>query len=188
MRSLASQLPINKKINLVIAIIIKTRRAVKIAIVIIWTIAFMTGFFIKLNQFITQSNRCSNGSIISPPLYLDYIINPFAFQVKYSACAECEIMCYRTLWNISLRSMWNKIRLFTFAKQIFHSEAISHGEAIFHSPKANFVEKSTHLSVDKCVLFSGAGGGIWTHTLTNWFLRPACLPFHHARVRIHCNT
>ena len=31
---------------------------------------------------------------------------------------------------------------FTFAKQIFHSEAISHGEAIFHSPKANFVEKS----------------------------------------------
>jgi len=34
----------------------------------------------------------------------------------------------------------------TFAKQIFHSEAISLGEAKFHSPQANFVEKSTHLS------------------------------------------
>jgi len=32
---------------------------------------------------------------------------------------------------------------FTFAKQIFHSEAISLGEAKFHSPQANFVEKST---------------------------------------------
>ena len=34
----------------------------------------------------------------------------------------------------------------TFAKQIFHSGAISHGEAIFHSPKANFVEKKHLLS------------------------------------------
>ena len=31
----------------------------------------------------------------------------------------------------------------TFAQQIFHSEAISYCEAIFHSPKANFIEKST---------------------------------------------
>ena len=60
----------------------------------------------------------------------------------------------RELWNISLRSMWNEIRLFTFAKQIFHSEAISHGEAIFHSPKANFVEKSTHcLGRQMCAFF-----------------------------------
>ena len=49
----------------------------------------------------------------------------------------------RELWNISLRSMWNEIRLFTFAKQIFHSGAISLGEAKFHSPQANFAEKST---------------------------------------------
>ena len=32
-------------------------------------------------------------------------------------------------------------------------EAVIIGEAIFHLPKANFVEKSTHLSADKCVLF-----------------------------------
>ena len=41
----------------------------------------------------------------------------------------------------SFVAMWNKIRLFTFAKQIFHSGAISLGEAKFHSPKANFTEK-----------------------------------------------
>ena len=57
--------------------------------------------------------------------------------------AECEIMCYHTLWNISLRSMWNEI--------CPHSR-----QRIFHTPKAyftllrnislarraNFVEKS----------------------------------------------
>ena len=42
----------------------------------------------------------------------------------------------------------------TFAKRIFHSEAISHGKAIFHSPKANFVEKSTHcLGRQMCAFF-----------------------------------
>ena len=49
----------------------------------------------------------------------------------------------------------SEIRLFTFAKQIFHSVAISHGEAIFHSPKANFVEKSTAFAPshkDVCIL------------------------------------
>ena len=44
---------------------------------------------------------------------------------------------------------------FTFAKQIFHSEAISLAR------RANFVEKSTHCPVDKCVLFSGGEGGIY---------------------------
>ena len=27
----------------------------------------------------------------------------------------------------------------------------------------------------------GADGGSRTHTLSDWFLRPACLPFHHIR-------
>ena len=45
---------------------------------------------------------------------------------------------------------------FTFAEQIFHSEAISLAR------RANFAEKSTHLSVDKCVPFSG--GGWWIRT------------------------
>ena len=54
-------------INLEITIIMKTKIAVKIAIAVTCTIAFMMGFFIKLNQFRIQSNRYSNGSIISPP-------------------------------------------------------------------------------------------------------------------------
>ena len=45
---------------------------------------------------------------------------------------------------------------FTFAKQIFHSEAISHGKAIFHSPKANFVEKSTCFG--KCFFLAPPAG------------------------------
>ena len=54
-------------INLEITIIMKTKIAVKIAIAVTCTIAFMMGFFIKLNQFRIQSNRYSNSSIISPP-------------------------------------------------------------------------------------------------------------------------
>ena len=80
-------------------------------------------------------------------LFRHYIIKAGVFQVKYSACAECEIMCYRTLWNIAPSSQcemkFAHIRVseyFTFAKQIFHSKAISLAR------RANFVEKSTHLS------------------------------------------
>ena len=53
----------------------------------------------------------------------------------------------RELWNISPRSMWNEIRLFTFAKRIFHSVAISLAR------RANFVEKSTCLH--KCFFLAG---------------------------------
>ena len=45
----------------------------------------------------------------------------------------------------------------TFAKQIFHSEAISLGEAKFHSPQANFVEKSTSAS-QMCFFLAPAMG------------------------------
>ena len=38
----------------------------------------------------------------------------------------------RSLWNFLLRRKWNEIRLLTFAKQIFHSEAISLAEGEFH--------------------------------------------------------
>ena len=89
-----------------------------------------------------------------PFLAMEYGKDEFAFLtdrfvrletvfMKYFADAKCEIIHCRELWNISLCSMWNKIRLLTFAQQIFHSEAISYCEAIFHSPKANFIEKST---------------------------------------------
>ena len=51
--------------------------------------------------------------------------------VKCFAIAKREIICECILWNISLCSMWNEIcprsqsEHFTFAKQIFHREAIS---------------------------------------------------------------
>ena len=56
-----------------------------------------------------------------------------------------EIVKYCSLWS-QCKMKFAHVRVsehFTFAKQIFHSEAISLGEAKFHSPKANFVEKST---------------------------------------------
>ena len=72
-------------INLEITIIMKTKIAVKIAIAVTCTIAFMMGFFIKLNQFRIQSNRYSNGSIISPPFRLYYITLSVKKQLYFSA-------------------------------------------------------------------------------------------------------
>ena len=51
--------------------------------------------------------------------------------MKCFTAAKREIICCRILWNISPCSMWNEIcprsrsEHFTFAKQIFHREAIS---------------------------------------------------------------
>ena len=87
-----------------------------------------------------------------------------------------EIFGLRRMWNNFLTEIvkyltspmalfdvkWN---LPTFAKQIFHSVAISHGEAIFHSPKANFTEKKTLLSKTKEFSFLGVRYGIRTHGL-----------------------
>ena len=71
----------------------------------------------------------------SPPFRRYYIINSLLFQVKYSACAECEIISLRKLWNISRRlrlwSMWNKIRSFTRRRRISLPQAISHASAYF---------------------------------------------------------
>ena len=81
-----------------------------------------------------------------------------------------EIFGLRRMWNNSLRELWNiapssqcemkfaHIRVseyFTFAEQIFHSEAISLAR------RANFVEKSTCLR--KC-FFLTWHEGFWTHT------------------------
>ena len=73
--------------------------------------------------------------------------------MKYSAHAECEILLLRSQCEMKFAHI-RISEYFTFAKQIFHSVAISHGEAIFHSPKANFVEKSTHcLGRQMCAFF-----------------------------------
>ena len=51
--------------------------------------------------------------------------------MKYSADTECEISPFGRCEM--------KFAFFILAKQIFHSTAISHGKAIFYSPKANFI-------------------------------------------------
>ena len=61
---------------------------------------------------------------------------------------------------------WNSP--FTFAKQIFHSETISLGEAKFHSPKANFVEKA-HLRC-RCAFF----WRVLTEKMPSYFLLFFC--------------
>jgi len=63
--------------------------------------------------------------------------------VKYSACAECEIIHFvncEISHFVRCEMKFAHVRIsehFTFAKQIFHSEAISLAQ------RANFVEKST---------------------------------------------
>ena len=86
-----------------------------------------------------------------------------SFSSEIFGVAECEII-HSVNCEIShvVRSemKFAHIRIseyFTFAEQIFHSKAISLAR------RANFVEKSTHCPVDKCVLFSGGSGGIRTH-------------------------
>ena len=50
--------------------------------------------------------------------------------MKYFTKAKCEIRTWLRQ-NLVIRFAHNKIRLFTFAKQIFHSEAISYASAYF---------------------------------------------------------
>ena len=52
--------------------------------------------------------------------------------------SDYEIFCFR--------KMWNKIRLLTFAKQIFHSEAISYALAYFTRRRRISLKKKDTLS------------------------------------------
>ena len=93
------------------------------------------------NTIIIHNKRVTIFFTSPPPFWVYYSIIGGICKVKYSACAECEII---SLWEIvkyltSFDVKWNSP--FTFAKQIFHSGAISLGGAKFHSPQANFVEK-----------------------------------------------
>ena len=69
----------------------------------------------------------------------------------------------RELWNISLRSMWNEICPHS-RQRIFHiCKANISQRGYFTCPKGQISLKKAHICpVDKCVLFSGCGGGIWT--------------------------
>ena len=110
-------------------------------------------------------SRSFESAIATPPFCRYYIIKSGVFQVKYSPCGECEIIPLRKLWNIAPSSQcemkFAHIRVseyFTFAEQIFHSEAIS----LARKGKFRW-KKHTFVLVDKCVLFSGRGSKIWTY-------------------------
>ena len=78
--------------------------------------------------------------------------------VKYSACAECEIIhfvnCEILLPQVA---MWNEICPHSRNEYFTRRRRISHFAEIFHLPtRANFVEKSTCLR--KCFFLAGVAG------------------------------
>ena len=97
-------------------------------------------------------------------------------EVKYSADAECEIISLRKLWNISLRSMWNEIRPSHLRSKYFTAKLFHLGIAKFHSPQANFVEKSTS-ALQMCFFleasprFELGDRGVADLCLTTWLWR-----------------
>ena len=123
---------------------------------------------IQLNN---KHNNAINGITLSffiyPPPFWVYYSTVFGVlqdtrgkEVKYSADAEREIISLRKLWNISLRSMWNKIRPSHLRSKYFTAK-------LFHLAKPNFTRrrrislKKAHICpVDKWALFSGGGCGI----------------------------
>ena len=58
--------------------------------------------------------------------------------VKCFALAKREIMCYCTLWNISLRSMWNEINPLTPAG-ISLADSEFHARSAFHKSHKGFI-------------------------------------------------
>ena len=121
------------------------------------------------------------------PLYLLTV----GFLVKYSAYAECEIIFFENCeishaayGSARCEMKFAHIRVseyFTFAEQIFHSEAISLGETKFHSPKANFVEKRKSKSLTCSFFFLEAPPrfelghkGFADLCLTTWLWRRIC--------------
>ena len=86
---------------------------------------FLAGATKKIYSAFLRMN--SNSHII-----VSFLVKSFADahgEIIHSV--NCEIL-------LPLVAMWNKIRLLTFAEQIFHSEAISLGEAKFHTPQGVF--------------------------------------------------
>ena len=75
--------------------------------------------------------------------------------VKCFATAKREIMCWRTLWNISLCSMWNEINPLTPAG-ISLAVGKFHARSAFHKSRKGFISlrsvlKGTTLKVAKGV-------------------------------------
>ena len=124
-----------------------------VLMVVIFTLSACSGK--KAYEFINEESEISKSKeiniffISSPPFWFYYITvfgifqDPRGKEVKYSADAECEIISLRKLWNISLRSTWNEIRPSHLRSKYFTAKLFHLGVAKFHSPQANFVEKST---------------------------------------------
>ena len=116
-------------------------------------------------------SRSFESAIVTPPFCRYYIMKLYVFQVKYSAYAECEIIfsenceiSHTAYGSVRCEMKFAHIRVseyFTFAKQIFHSEAISLAR------RANFTEKSQVLRLG---FFLGRGRR--TRTRDPRFWRP----------------
>ena len=95
---------------------------------------------------ISKNKETNTFFIIAPPFWFYYSTVFGVFQdtrgKKWNIRLTPNVKLF-TAWIVKYLTpfdvKWNLP--FTFAKQIFHSEAISLGEAKFHSPQANFVEK-----------------------------------------------
>ena len=83
--------------------------------------------------------------------------------MKYSACAECEIMCYRTLWNIAPSSQCEMKFAHSHLRSKYFTAKLFHMAKPYFTRRRRISLKKAHIVlVDKCVLFSGGEGEIWT--------------------------
>ena len=93
--------------------------------------------------------------ISPPPFWVYYIIIGGICKVKYSACAECEIMCCRTFWNIAPCSRNVKWNLPTFASaNISHLRSKYFTAKLFHLPEGQILLKK-RASLTTCSFFWG---------------------------------
>ena len=69
-------------------------------------------------------------------------LNSFVFSEIFCLSAKCEIISLRKLWNIAPSPQCEMKFASSRAKRISHAKHISRSEGVFHSPKANFVEKA----------------------------------------------
>ena len=105
------------------------------------------------------------------------------------------------MWNNSLRELWNILLRYrsvrceikfasSRAKRISHAKHISRSEGVFHSPKANFTEKSHPLSRMAFFLAGAEGLEPTTHGFgdrysTNWAIPLFCANFFTTNILYH---
>ena len=127
-----------------------------------------------------------------------YIIKTIVFQVKYSAHAECEIIHFvncEISHFVRCEMKFAHIRVseyFTFAEQIFHSEApLAYTPKDFHIARKGKCRWKKHTSVSRqmCAFFwwRQLDSNQWplacqASTLTNWAMLPYSYIIHTTRL------